>query len=87
MMPFRHRGHRRPVLEEMKGLGFKNKVGAAFGSYGWSGESVGLIEEHLEACKIPLVARGVRAKWQPTDDDLKNCRQLGRTIAAAILEG
>ena len=76
-----------PVLEEMKGLGFKNKVGAAFGSYGWSGESVGLIEEHLEACKIPLVARGVRAKWQPTADDLENCRQLGRTIAAAILEG
>ena len=28
------------ILEEMRGLGFKGKKAAAFGSYGWSGESV-----------------------------------------------
>jgi anaerobic nitric oxide reductase flavorubredoxin len=73
-----------PVLEDLKGLKFKNKVGAAFGSYGWSGECVKIIEEHLAACKIPLAAEGVRAKWQPTAEDLKACEALGRKVAAAV---
>ena len=37
-----------PVLEDLKGLKFQSKIGAAFGSYGWSGESVKIIEEHLD---------------------------------------
>jgi len=74
-----------PVLEEMKGLAFKNKIGAAFGSYGWSGECVRIIEKHFEECKIPVVAPGVRAKWQPTPDDLKNCEELGHAVARAVL--
>ena len=73
-----------PVLEEMKGLRFQNKIGAAFGAYGWSGESVKLIEEHLEKCKIPVVRPGVKAKWQPTAEDLNACRQLGRDVASAV---
>jgi anaerobic nitric oxide reductase flavorubredoxin len=73
-----------PVLEDLKGLKFKNKIGAAFGSYGWSGESTKIIEDHLAACKIPLAAEGVKAKWQPTAADLDACRALGRKMAAAI---
>ena len=63
---------------------FQNKIGAAFGSYGWSGESVGIIEEHLKRCKIPCVCPGVRAKWQPKPPDLEACETLGRTIAEAV---
>ncbi len=73
-----------PVLEDIKGLKFQNKVAAAFGSYGWSGECVKLIEEHMAKCKIPLAAPGVRAKWQPTAEDLQNCRKLGVQLAEAI---
>lgn len=73
-----------PILADCKGLKFRNKVGAAFGSYGWSGECVRLIEEHFEACKIPLAAEGVRAKWQPTPDDLESCRAMGRKVAQAV---
>jgi len=73
-----------PILEDLKGLKFQNKIGAAFGSYGWSGESVKLIEEHLARCNIPVVAPGVRAKWQPTAADLAECEQLGRTVAQAV---
>jgi len=72
-----------PVLEDLRGLKFKNKIGAAFGSYGWSGEAVKLLEEHLAQCKIAVVAPGVRAKWRPTADDLKACEDLGRAVAAA----
>jgi len=74
-----------PILEDLKGLRFKNKIGAAFGSYGWSGEAVKLLEQHLNACQIPVVAPGVLAKWQPTAEDLARCRQLGQQVAHAIL--
>ena len=73
-----------PILEDLKGLKFQNKIGAAFGSYGWSGEAVKIIEEHLNRCKIQLVDEGVRAKWQPKSDDLVRCRELGQKVAQAI---
>ncbi len=71
-------------MEDLRGLGFKNKIGAAFGSYGWSGEAVKMLEEHLERCKIKVAAPGVRAKWQPTADDLAACAELGRAVARAV---
>lgn len=73
-----------PILAELKGLRFQNKIGGAFGSYGWSGESIDIISEHLKQANIPLVAEGVKAKWQPTPDDLSRCREYGKTIARAI---
>ena len=73
-----------PILEDLKGLKFQNKIGAAFGTYGWSGESVKIIEEHLKLCKIQLVAEGVRAKWQPKPDDLAKCKELGQKVAQAV---
>jgi anaerobic nitric oxide reductase flavorubredoxin len=74
-----------PILEDLRGLTFKNKIGAAFGSYGWSGESVKVIEQHLADAKIPLAAEGLLAKWQPTADDLAACRALGHKVAQAVL--
>lgn len=73
-----------PILEELKGLRFQNKVSAAFGAYGWSGEAVGLIEEILSRSKIPIVAESVRAKWQPKADDLARCRELGGKVGQVI---
>jgi anaerobic nitric oxide reductase flavorubredoxin len=74
-----------PILADLKGLGFKNKIGAAFGAYGWSGEGPKLMEEHLESCGIKVVGEGVRAKWQPTETDLAACVTLGKQVAKAIL--
>ncbi len=73
-----------PVLEDLKGLKFQNKIGAAFGCYGWSGESVKIIEEHLNTCKIPLITPGIRARWQPKADELQICHDFGKTVANAI---
>lgn len=73
-----------PIMEDIRGLKFKNKIGAAFGSYGWSGESVKIIEEHLQSSGITKAAEGVRAKWQPTEEDLDKCRDLGKQMAAAV---
>lgn len=73
-----------PILEDLKGLKFQNKISAAFGSYGWSGESIKIIKEHMDNCKIPCIAEGVSAKWQPKPDDLAKCKELGITVARAI---
>ena len=73
-----------PILEDLKGLRFQNKIGAAFGSYGWSGEAVKIIEEHFMRCKVQIVAEGVRAKWQPRSDDLARCKELGQQVALAV---
>ncbi len=73
-----------PILEDLRGLRFQNKIGAAFGTYGWSGEGIGIIEEHLKRCKIPCTCPGVKAKWQPRPDDLESCVRLGREMAALI---
>jgi len=75
-----------PILEDLRGLRFKNKIGAAFGSYGWSGESGQQIEEWLGKAKIPLVAKPLLCNWQPQAADLAACEQLGRQVAAAIHE-
>ncbi|APV44015.1 Flavorubredoxin [Dehalogenimonas formicexedens] len=70
-----------PVLTGMKGLKFKNKVGAAFGTWGWSGEGVGILEDHLRASQIEVTAPGVKAKWRPDPEDLEKCKELGRSVA------
>ncbi len=73
-----------PIMEDLKGLRFTNKVAAAFGSYGWSGEAVKRIEDHLAECKFDIAGEGVRAKWQPDRDALDSCRALAEKVAGAL---
>lgn len=72
------------TLEMIKGLQFKNKVGAAYGSYGWSGESVKTIEKWLGESGIEVVLEGIRMKYDPTAEDLKNCEAFGEAFAEKI---
>lgn len=71
-------------LSYMKGLKPKNKIGAAFGSYGWSGEAVKLINKELEAMKFELVDPGLQIKYVPNDKGIDACHQLGKKIAQAL---
>ncbi|MHA1490034.1 MAG: anaerobic nitric oxide reductase flavorubredoxin [Promethearchaeota archaeon] len=68
------------TLEEIKGLGFKNKKAASFGCYGWSGESVKVLNDLLEKAGFSIINDGIRALWNPTDDALKECQAFGREI-------
>jgi flavorubredoxin len=72
------------VLTYLKGLKPKNLIGAAFGSYGWSGESAGQVQEHLSAMKVDLASEPVKAKYVPDDEVLKACYELGRAISARL---
>ncbi len=71
-------------LTYMKGLKPKNKIGAAFGSYGWSGESVKLINQELEAMKFDIIDPGIKIQYVPDQDGKDACFELGRKIGKAI---
>jgi flavorubredoxin len=71
----------------MKGLKPKNKIGAAFGSYGWSGEAVKLIEGELAEMKIELVQPGLRTQFVPEKPILDACHQFGRKIGQTVAAG
>ena len=71
-------------LTYMKGLKPKNKVGAAFGSYGWSGEAVKIVTGELEAMKFDLIGEGLRVHYIPGEDDLAACRELARAVAERL---
>ena len=68
-------------LTYMKGLKPKNKIGAAFGSYGWSGEAVKLINKELEAMKFQLIDPGVKIQYVPNEQGIQACHELGKKIA------
>jgi flavorubredoxin len=68
----------------MKGLKPKNKIGAAFGSYGWSGESVKLLSAELEAMGFKLADPGLKIQYVPDNADMEACEMLGRKIAKAV---
>ena len=76
--------HMADLLHYMKGLRPAKKIGAAFGSYGWSGEAVKLITTAMEEMKFEILDPGIKVQYVPQDDDLKKCADLGRKIAQAL---
>jgi anaerobic nitric oxide reductase flavorubredoxin len=69
------------ILEMIKGLRFKNKKAASFGCYGWSGESVKVIRDHLEKSGFTIINDGIRAQWNPDQESIDKCVEFGREIA------
>jgi len=70
-----------PFLEEMQGLRPRNKLAAAFGSYGWGGGAVKTIEKSLEKASMEVVAPALTAKWVPDRDEIQKCFEFGREFA------
>ncbi len=72
------------VLCYLKGLKPQNLIGQAFGSYGWSGESIQLLQEELKSIKIELFDNPIKAKYVPNNDCLVLCKNLGQNIARKL---
>ena len=71
-------------LTYMKGLRPKNKLVAAFGSYGWSGDAVKLINQQFEEMKLEIVDPGLRIQYVPDQAGLEACRELARKVAKGL---
>jgi flavorubredoxin len=68
-------------LEEIRGLKFKEKKAAAFGTYGWSGESIAMIGRGLEGAGFELLDEGIKSTWNPDEKSLEECVEFGAEIA------
>jgi len=75
------------LLHYMKGLRPSTKIGAAFGSYGWSGEAVKLINTLMEEMRFTVIDPGINVQYVPAHDDLRKCVELGRKVAKALKQG
>ena len=56
-------------LEFLKQLKFKKKKAAAFGCYGWSGESVKVLQESLKGAGFSVIPENIRAEWVAKEED------------------
>lgn len=70
-------------IEKLKELNLKGKVGAAFGSYGWSSEVVELITVRLKGYGMQTLD-GLLIKEKPDEAGLEKCRQFGKKIAMKV---
>jgi len=73
------------MLTYMKGLKPKDKIGGAFGSYGWSGEAPKVVAEWLTGMGMTMPAEPMRLLYVPKHEQLAACVEMGRTIGAAVV--
>jgi flavorubredoxin len=74
-------------LNYLKGLAPKNKAAMAFGSFGWSGQAVGLINQEIEAMKLKLAHEGFKVKYIPDPEEMAAAQALGAKLAQENLGG
>jgi len=74
------------VITYIKGLKPKNRLAAAFGSYGWSGEAVKILNQEFQTMGMELVDDGLKVQYVPDNDALVKCFELGQKIGQKIIE-
>ncbi|MDT4288849.1 FprA family A-type flavoprotein [Methylomonas sp. MO1] len=72
------------LLSSLAVVNLKNKLGGVFGSYGWTGEGVRLVEDRLRGLKLRVPIQGLRVKLIPTDDEIHECKAFGLELAQEL---
>lgn len=66
-------------------INVKGKLAGAFGSFGWSGEAVRMLEDRMRGLKMRLPLEGVRIKLIPSSDELDQCRRYGQEAGENLM--
>ncbi len=69
-----------------KQINLKDKIGSAFGSYGWSGEAPQAVIEILKKLGMQVIEPPIRAKYNPDQKALDACVDLGKKTAQQLSE-
>jgi len=73
------------LMAMAKGVKFKQKKAVAFGCYGWSGESVGVVNQLLEEAGFELISKeGLKVLWNPNQEAVEAAKTLGREVGKAV---
>jgi flavorubredoxin len=69
-----------------KGVNLKDKMGGAFGSYGWSGEAPKLLLEIMKnRFEMQVIEPPLLAKYVPEGSMLDKCRDLGKRVSETLM--
>ncbi|MFL0604628.1 diflavin flavoprotein [Cylindrospermopsis raciborskii] len=60
------------------------KLAGVFGSFGWSGEAVDLLEGKLKDAGFRFGFEPIRVKFKPNESTLQNCEEAGTDFAQAL---
>jgi flavodoxin short chain len=71
-------------IESLEKANVTGKLGAAFGSYGWSGEAPIDIADKMRKLGMEVIDPVLRIQYQPTEKDLEECKRLGKDLASKI---
>ena len=71
-------------IESLSKLDAKGKLGAAFGSYGWSGEAPGLIAEKMREIGMKVIDPVLRVQYAPLEKDIEESKRLGKDLAEKV---
>ena len=66
-------------------INVKGKLAGAFGSFGWSGEAVRMLEDRMRGLKMRLPLEGMRIKLIPSQDELDQCRRYGQEAGEHLM--
>lgn len=83
-------GNMEDILKDLKSLNLESKLGAAFGSFGWSGEAIEVVQDYLNETNLKVLNTSdvikstgmidvefpLRIRFSPKDDNLKKIERL-----------
>ena len=73
------------LLSSLAVINLKAKLGGVFGSYGWTGEGVKMVEDRLRGLKLRVPIPGIRIKLIPTEEETQLCREFGHELALDLM--
>lgn len=73
------------LLSSLAVINLKAKLGGVFGSYGWTGEAVKMVEDRLRGLKLRVPVPGLRIKLIPTEEEILLCEAFGRELAQELV--
>ncbi|MDZ7723346.1 MAG: FprA family A-type flavoprotein [candidate division KSB1 bacterium] len=69
------------VINSLVTIDVKGKLGASFGSYGWSGEAVKMLDARLADLKFKVPHEGLKAVLIPGPEERRACIEFGEKLA------
>lgn len=75
------------IISNMVVLSVRGMYFSVFGSYGWSGEAIKMVQDILTTMRLKLAAEPLRVRMSPSDEELARCEELGGEVAGKVLGG
>ncbi len=76
--------HAWALLSSLATIKVKGKLGAAFGSFGWSGEGPKMLWDRLKGLRFRVPEEPMRVQLVPSDAELRQCEAFGEKLAEAL---